>query len=127
MAAWLLVLLLLIGLIVWVFRIFSRKSFSKNHEMRQLDDIYEEVKGHISFDTFSEIWLKVGEAFSIDPRLIKPSDTLKALCNIDSWDLGRGEDVLSEWIEQKHLGRPPALTTVLDLAKWIESERMSRS
>ncbi|HET7332720.1 hypothetical protein, partial [Dyella sp.] len=65
----------------------------------------------------------VGEAFSIDPRLIKPDDTLKALSSIDSWDLGKGDDALSEWVGRENLGKLPTLTTMLDFAKWIQTTK----
>lgn len=127
MGVWLLALILLAILIIWSFRTVARKSFLKGRKPKQLAEIHAKVQDQVSADVFNEVWSKVGEAFTIDPRLIEPGDTLKVLSSIDSWDLGKGEDALGQWIEQEHLGRPPALITVLDLAKWIQGSRMSKT
>ncbi|GAB3254613.1 hypothetical protein [Chitinimonas naiadis] len=127
MEAWLLVLFLLCIAAIWLFRAHARKSFLKGREPRQLVEIHAKVQDQVSKEVFNEVWSKVGEAFTIDPRLIEPSDTLKALSSVDSWDLGKGEDALSQWIEQERFGKPPALATVLDLAKWVQTSRLSRA
>lgn len=85
-----------------------------------------EVRNRVSAEVFNEVWSKVGDAFSIDPRLVRPDDTLKSLNAIDSWNLGKGGDALSQWLENKQLGKPPALETVLDLALWIEASKGTR-
>ena len=127
MGPWLLVLFVLGVAVIWSFRTLTRKSFLKGREPKQLVEIHAKVQDQISAEVFNEVWSKVGEAFTIDPRLIEPGDTLKALSGIDSWDLGKGEDLLGQWIEQEHLGRPPTLRTVLDLAKWVQARRMSKA
>ena len=127
MGAWLLALFVLGVAVVWFFRTRSRKSFLKEREPRQLTEIHSEVQDKVSSEVFNEVWSKIGEAFVIDPRLIRPDDTLKVLSTIDSWDLGKGEDVLCQWIEQEHLGKPPSLTTVIDLARWVQTSRMRKS
>lgn len=121
MSVWLLGALLLGIIFVWFFRTVTRKSFLKGRNLKQLSEIYEDIQDQISKEVFNTVWAKVGEAFSIDPRFIDPNDTLTALSGIDSWDLGNGEDALSLWIEQEQLDRPPALSTVLDLAKWVQA------
>ena len=98
-----------------------RKAFAKGRAPQSLADMHVTVQGQVSSAVFNEVWSKVGEAFSIDPRLIRPNDTLKSLSSIDSWDLGEGGDALSRWLEREQLGKPPALETMLDLAKWVES------
>ncbi|MGN6323981.1 MAG: hypothetical protein ACTHNE_19870 [Dyella sp.] len=119
----LLILLLLFAFSILFFRMRARKSFLKGREPKQLKEIYAEIPDQISFSVFNEVWSKVGEAFSIDPRLIKPDDTLKALSSIDSWDLGKGDDALSEWVGRENLGKLPTLTTMLDFAKWIQTTK----
>ncbi|WP_426398204.1 hypothetical protein ACN9M1_05885 [Ralstonia sp. R-29] len=108
------------------FKALARKSFGKEREPLSLVEIYALVNNRVSAEVFNEVWSKVGDAFSIDPRLVRPDDTLKSLNAIDSWDLGKGGDTLSQWLENKQLGKPPALETVLDLALWIEASKGTR-
>ncbi|WP_209019043.1 hypothetical protein WCN79_21420 [Xanthomonas axonopodis pv. vasculorum] len=98
----------------------------KGRYPRTLLDIHKEVHDQVSFDVLSDVWSRIGEAFSIDPKIINPDDKMKTLDDIDSWDLGKGSDALNRWIEQEQFGIPPAFVTVLDFAKWIQSCRMSR-
>lgn len=127
MGAWLLALFVLGVAAIWSFRTLSRKSFLKEREPRQLTEIHSEVQDQVSPEVFNEVWSEIGDAFAIDPRLIRPDDTLKVLSSIDSWDLGKGEDALGQWIEQQHLGKPQKLTTVLDLARWVQTSRMNKA
>lgn len=124
MGVWLLAPALAVGaLIIWAFRVHSRRSLVKGREPKSLADLQAEVPDQVSPDVFREVWTTIGEAFSIDARLIRPNDTLAALTNMASWDLGNGEDALSEWFEKEGWGRPPAPATVLDLARWVQSCR----
>ena len=127
MGIWLLILFALSAVVILCFRALSRKSFLKGREPKPLVDIHAEVQDQVSVDVFNEVWLKVGEIFAIDPGLIKPTDTLKAFGSVDSWDLGKGEDALGQWIEQERLGTPPTLTTMLDLAKWVQVRKLGRA
>ncbi|QKD85437.1 hypothetical protein [Xanthomonas axonopodis] len=107
-------------------RAAARRRFMKGRYPRTLLDIHKEVHDQVSFDVLSDVWSRIGEAFSIDPKIINPDDKMKTLDDIDSWDLGKGSDALNRWIEQEQFGIPPAFVTVLDFAKWIQSCRMSR-
>ena len=42
----------------------------------------------------------IGVAYQIDPRLLRPSDSLKKLYGLDSWDLGEGTMQLNDWVKQ---------------------------
>jgi len=125
--AWLLALFVLGVAVVWFFRTRSRKAFLKEREPKQLTEIHSEVQDQVSLEVFNDVWSKIGEAFAIDPRLIRPDDTLKVLSSIDSWDLGKSEDALGHWIEQERLGKPPTLTTVIDLARWVQTSKMRKA
>jgi hypothetical protein len=116
---------LAIGLVLAIvavlgFKALARKGFARGRTPVPLADIHRTVQDQISIGVFNEVWSKLGELFSIDPKLIRPDDKLKKLADIDSWELGRGEDALRQWIAQKDVGTPPVLDTVLDLARWIE-------
>lgn len=121
MGMWLVIGLVLATVVVLGSKALTRKAFAKGRAPQSLADMHVTVQGQVSSAVFNEVWSKVGEAFSIDPRLIRPNDTLKSLSSIDSWDLGEGGDALSRWLEREQLGKPPALETMLDLAKWVES------
>lgn len=105
------------------FKIFARRSFGQARDPRPLSELYEQVKDEVSAEAFNEVWSKIGEVFSIDPRVLRPTDTLKSLSKIDSWELGEGEDALSSWLVTKQLGKPPVLRTILDLARWVDGTR----
>jgi hypothetical protein len=123
MGIWLAGILVVSVVSVLAFKALARRSHVRGREPQSLADMHSSIKDQVSQEVFNEVWLKIGEAFSIDPRLIRPSDLLRSLSNIDSWDLGEGEDALNLWLDQKHLGTPPPLETVLDLAKWVEASK----
>lgn len=127
MGALLSILCLLGIVVVWLSRMLTRRSFLKGRKLKSLTDIHAEVQSQISAEVLDEVWFKVGEAFSVDPRLIEPNDTLKALSGIDSWDFGKGEDFIAQWIEREKFGKPPEFTTVLDLARWVQAARAPHS
>jgi hypothetical protein len=123
MGTWLAIVLVLATAVVLSFRLLARRSFKRGRELQSLSDMHAAVKDRVSSEVFNEVWSKVGEAFSIDPRALRPTDTLKSLHGIDSWDLGKGGDALNQWLAQKQLGKPPHLETVLDLAIWVQDAK----
>lgn len=117
---------LAIGLVLAVaavlgFKKLARRSLERGRTPAPLVEIHRSIQGEVSIHVFNEVWSKLGESFSIDPRLIRPEDKLKTLTGLDSWDLGHGEDALGQWLAKKTAVRPPLLETVLDLAKWVEA------
>lgn len=109
------------------FRILSKRSFVKDRSPSSLEDLHAQVEDRVSFEVFSEVWTALGEAYGVDPRLIRPTDTFAELGKADSWDLGKGEDRLTAWAGKRGLGRPPELNTVLDLAAWVERSTPARA
>ncbi|WP_143694614.1 hypothetical protein [Variovorax sp. JS1663] len=126
MAMWLGVTVLTAIIALLIFKRLARRSFERGREPQPLAEMHAPIRDQVSAEVFKEVWSKVGEVFAIDPHLIRSTDTLKTLANMDSWDLGEGGDALSRWLEQEQLGKPPALETVLDLAKWVQDARASR-
>lgn len=103
------------------FRAVTKRSFVKAWPLVSLEELHAPIKDRVSFEVFSEVWTVLGRAYGIDPRLIQPADTFAELSKADSWVLGKGEDALTEWIDQRGLGRPPQQPqTVLDLATWVQ-------
>lgn len=125
MGIWLIALLVVGTPVVLALKALARKSLVRDRTPQPLTDLHAEVRDQVSIEVFSEVWTKIGDTFSIDSRLIRPNDTLRTLFNIDSWDLGEGEEALGRWIEREGLGTPPKLATVLDLAKWVQTSRAS--
>jgi hypothetical protein len=123
MAIWFVVAIAVATVLLLGFRAQAKRAFFKARVPVELKEIYSQVEGRVSFETFSEVWGKVGHSFSIDPRLICPADTFKAYSRFDSWDLGKGGDALEEWLKQLHLEPPSSVSTVLDLAVWIDSKK----
>lgn len=111
--------------LVLFFRLHERNVFLKGRKPRSLVDIYALVKDQISFQVFEEVWLKIGQAYSIDPKLIRPEDKMMSLSKIDSWDLDKGAQEVDKWLQDNGLNLqilPPTLT-ILDIAKRVQSLR----
>lgn len=102
------------------FRSLSKRSFVKGRSPSSLEDLHAQVRDRVSPEVFREVWTALGEAYGVDPRLIRPTDTFTELGKADSWDLGKGEDRITAWVDKRGVGRPPKLDTVLDLAAWVE-------
>jgi len=120
MSWWLAIVVIGGAVLVAGFRSLSKRSFVRGRSPSSLEDLQAQVKDWVSPEVFREVWTALGEAYDVDPRLIRPTDTFAELCKTDSWDLGKGEDRLTAWVDKKGLGRPPKLDTVLDLAAWVE-------
>ena len=102
------------------FKWLVRKSYLKGHPKQRLEEVYSAVKDQISRQVFNEVWSKVGEAYSIDSDRISPSDTFHSFAKMDSWALGRGEQIIAEWLARITRGASPPIETVLDLARCIQ-------
>jgi hypothetical protein len=121
MGAWFAVAVVVGVASVLGFRALSKRSFVKQRTVSSLEELHASVKEQVSFDVFSEVWAVIGKAYGINPGLIRPGDTFDELGKADSWVLGKGEDDLTKWLDNKGLGRPTQLPTVLDLAIWVQS------
>ncbi len=106
---------------VMVFRGLARRSVIRGRVAVPLTEVHASVKDQVSFEVFNEVWTEIGKAYGIDPRLIRPTDTFADLDKVDSWVLGKADDELARWLDERGLGRPPQLRTVLDLATWMRS------
>lgn len=121
MELWLLTLFVALITVIIVLQLREEQSLIAGRKPCSLNEIYVAVSDRVSFEVFVETWTAVGNAYSIDPQLIRPGDTIKQLSKLDSWNLGEGEDELGAWLEQKNIAQPlPVPETVLELACWIE-------
>lgn len=127
MGWWLAIAFVISIAVLLALRSLTKRSFLRRRTASPLEDLHASVKDQVSFEVFSEVWEAVGRAYSIDPRLIRPTDTFSELSKADSWVLGKGEDDLTAWVGKRGLGRPRQLSTVMDLATWVQRSNSAPS
>lgn len=104
------------------FKVLATRSVLRGRTPESLERIHDPVKEQVSFETLSDVLSLLGRAYSIDPGLLRPTDTFAALGAIDSWTLGKAEDDVGKWLKEKGVETPPRLDTVLDLARCVEAQ-----
>ena len=109
----------LIGLAI---RGWQRRAF-RQRKLRDLSEVYEsEVRQRgVDRETFEDVMNAVAKCFSLDPRVIKPTDSLRAFKAMDSWYLWHGWDQLEDWLARRGAEAPPnpPPKTVLDLIEYV--------
>lgn len=121
MGAWLAIGLAAAVAAVVIGKSLATKSALRGRTPEPLETLYGPVRDQVSFEIFSEVLSVLGRVYSIDPRLLRPTDTFAALGKIDSWTLGQAEDQVGKWLKEKGVEAPPRLQTVLDLARCVQS------
>lgn len=106
---------------VLVFKALAKRSALRGRTPLPLEDIYAAVKDEVSYEVFNEVWTVLGKAYSLDPKMLRPTDTFLALGKVDSWTLGKGEEAIGDWLKARGIENPPQLNTLLELAKWVQS------
>ena len=89
----------------------------------KLEEIHRSVANRVTVDTFVKVFDALGDAYSIDPRLIRPEDSLKKLLDADSWVLDAGTEKMNRWLTSvgiESVSRQPS--TVLDLLLLVEQK-----
>src|SRR5436309_8259014 len=78
----------------------TRRRFVRGREPMDLEGLFErDVKAHgISYQTFRRVYEALGRSFSLDPRLIRPSDSFKDILAFDSWTLWMGQERMEKWL-----------------------------
>lgn len=125
MRIWVAVVLICAISAVLIFKVLAKRSLLRGRALLPLEDIHGPVKDDVSFGVFSEVWTVLGKAYSVNPMLLRPTDTSLALSKVDSWTLGSGENAIEDWLRNCGLGAPPRLHTLLEFAKWVQSSRAS--
>lgn len=101
-----------------------RKQYFRGREPMSLEKIYNSYikKYGIKYETFEKVYRKLGDSYSIDSQLIRPSDPMKMFFNIDSWDLDAGTEKIEEWLEKTLKMDVPKkeIKTVLDFLIYVE-------
>ena len=115
------------AIIVLAGKFLSRRLAFSHRKPMSLDDIYQTIASEyrITYDTFVNVFRALGDNYSIDPRLIRPEDSLKKLFDVDSWDLGERTLKMEKWLlstfDIPEGGRD--LKTVLDLLMILEGRQ----
>lgn len=119
--------LLLLGLIVIgtalvaVLRYRAKRRIARRHAAIELTEIHRLVAGSVSRETLQQVFIALGAAYSIDPRVIRPQDPLKALLDMDSWSLDGGTEKMNKWLQSVGVnGNAAPSSTVLDLLMLVE-------
>lgn len=121
-------LILMSVVIVGFFLSRERRKITRGREPKSVAAIYESISENVSFDVFRDLLQEMGNAYSLNPELIRPDDDLKSFARYDSWRLGDGTERLERWmlengVDASHI----AAETVLDLARIVEAARLNNS
>lgn len=104
------------------FMYFSRRKLTAGREPMDMEAVHAYVSAEVSLEGLRDVLNSVGQAFSIDPRLLRPEDSLTGLLNADSWQLDAGTEKINKWLADKGLEeRLAPEATILDLAKLLGS------
>ncbi|MCS6304870.1 MAG: hypothetical protein H8K07_14595 [Nitrospira sp.] len=115
--------LIAIGIMaVITFRYFSIRRITFNRTPIDLQAIHRSIADKASLDTVKQVFHVLGDAYLVDPRLIRLDDSLRSFSNADSWQLDVGTEQLNKWLQSigiKEIETQP--NTVLDLLLLVES------
>jgi len=111
------------AVLVFLFRFLVKKKIESLHERVELNEIYLTVSDSISIKNFTDVFNALGDSYSIDPRVLRPEDSLSKLDKLDSWVLGAGADKMNKWLECRGLSDFEAEPrTIYDLLFLVESQ-----
>jgi len=128
-------IVIILGIAWFVFlfaykRIIRKQSFRDRKPMT-FEEIYNAyVKNYdIRYETFIEVFKALGNSYSVNPQLIRPTDHLKIFFDIDSWDLDAGTDKINDWLVKTLKIENPnkEIKTVSDLLILVETIRKTES
>jgi len=87
-------------IVITIMRWTIRCRVFRDRKPANIVEIYKKdvAKLNVSYDLFEKVISIVGQAFRVDPKLLRPSDKLRELYEADSWQLGEGIDQLNERI-----------------------------
>lgn len=112
--------------VIIAFRFFAIRRIGLNRTPIALQEIHSSVANQVSLDTLTLVFRMLGDAYGVEPRLIRPEDSLKRFLDSDSWRLDIGTEKLNKWLQSigiKEIDTQPA--TVLDLLILVESRQKS--
>lgn len=108
-------------IVIW-FKFYARYGMKRNRKFMELIEIYEPVSEVVSFEVFGEVMSAIGRFYGLDPRILRPSDALNRLYELDSWDMGMATEEMNQWlIERGVKDEHFSGKTILDLAVHVEN------
>lgn len=83
-------------------RWMGKRNFLRGRKPLSLTEIYmQDFAGTgVSYVIFEKVLELIAQSYHIDSRLLRTSDKLKSLYNLDSWDIGKGTEALNVRIEK---------------------------
>jgi hypothetical protein len=110
--------------LVWLGRYTSRRKVIKGRSPLSFEEIQRSMATGISLRTLGQVFDVLGEAYGIDPRLIRSNYSFKNFFDLDSWTLDAGTEKVNNWLTSQGVQKPNSqLITVLDLLLLVESGR----
>lgn len=106
------------------FRFIAKRRAVGGRTPRELIELHRSIAEKVGFETFEQVYRAIGDAYSVDPRLIRSDDSLKKLLDMDSWVLDAGTEKLNERL--RALGveeEEQRISTVLDLLLLVEAAK----
>jgi len=86
--------------------------------------MYHSYSSKVSFEAFEQVLVAIGDAYSLDPRLLRPEDQLSKLLDMESWVLDTGTEKLNKWLLDAGVATVEArISTVLDLVLLFEASK----
>lgn len=105
-------------------RYLGRRKLVSRRKPEEITAIHARVSEEVSLDALRDVMQAVGQAYALDPALIRPEDSLEQFMNADSWSLDAGTEKLNQWLISNGLGEQPRhVRTVLELASLVEEAR----
>lgn len=101
---WLLGTLVVVAVaVVAAARWISKRNTLSGRKPISLADMYQQdmATTGTSLEVFEKVLNVIGQAYGIDPRKLRPSDELKTLYGLDSWDLGEGTERLNNQLAEE--------------------------
>lgn len=120
---WLCLIVFSIAIVVF-FSHRERRLFVKNREPASIEGMHSSIFEQVSLDVFRDVFVMLGDSYSLDPRLIRPDDSLQDFVRHDSWRLDIGTEKFNQWLIMNGLDTEPIhAQTVLELCRIIEEAR----
>jgi hypothetical protein len=112
--------------VVTIARSLSKQHIFKGRKPVSVAEMYQQevARVGVSYQIFEKVLHMIGQAYDIDPRMLRPFDKLKVLYDLDSWSLGKGTEILngrvaSDFGISEFKGEPE---TIIDLVVEIENQ-----
>jgi hypothetical protein len=117
-------LIVIAAILVFGIRAFGRRRAFRGRTAVELAEMHHPHSSKVSFETFEQVLRAVGDAYSLDPRLLRPEDQLSKLLNMDSWVLDAGTEKLNKWLRAAGVATAETrVSTVLDLVLLVEASK----